>query len=274
MKTLSQVLNYLLPLFYLAVLFVYSQFFFGKKKSWESKTTPALISLLVVHLLEIAIRLTALRAMPLSTAFDALSFLAFSIVLVYLIIELSAKNKASGLFILGFAFIGQVISTFNFSWTLETNKLLTNPMFIVHASLTIMGYTALSLSAIFALMYLIQKYNMKSRHFGIIYDQLPALTYLEFMSIRSVAIGIVLLGVGILLGHLQAIKALGSFWVTDAKVIVTDIVWLLYFSGYILSRLFKWRGRWMAYLSMAGFGILVGGGIVVVLWVQSFHKFV
>ena len=115
---------------------------------------------------------------------------------------------------------------------------------------------------------------MKSRRFGVIYDQLPALTYLEFMSIRSVAIGIVLLGVGILLGHLQAVKVLGFFWSNDAKVIVTDAIWLLYFSGYILSRLFKWRGRWMAYLSMAGFIILVIGGAAVVLWAKSFHKFV
>jgi ABC-type uncharacterized transport system permease subunit len=90
-----------------------------------------------------------------------------------------------------------------------------------------MGYTALSLAAIYALMYIIQNNNLKKRKLGNLFSQLPALTYLEKMSMRSVVTGIVLLGIGLLLGHLQAMELIGEFWPKDMKVIISDAVWLV-----------------------------------------------
>ncbi|MBD3226103.1 MAG: hypothetical protein GF313_15350 [Caldithrix sp.] len=273
MRSISFVLNYLLPVAYLAVVVVYYRIFFHKQKELEQKTTIILSSLLVVHFFEISIRHLALNTIPLSNAFDSLSFLGFSILVVYLIIELTIKNKGTGLFILSFAFVTIFISAFNHQWQKETNALLSSPTFAIHASLTLIGYTALALSAIFAVLYIMQNRNMKSRRFGIIYDQLPAINYLERMSIRSVAIGIILLGVGILLGHWQAAKILDSYWPLDVKVIVSDIIWVVYLITYIFARLLKWRGRWMAYLAVSGFILLVAGSLAVVLLSESFHKF-
>ena len=145
MLSISQFLSYLLPICYLVIVYVYYLIFSGKKKSITSKTTPLLIILLVIHSLEIISRHIVLKTIPLSTVHDAFGFLAFSILFVYLIIELSVKNRGSGLFILSFALILEVIATINLTWTPETNDLLTNPFFAFHASLSIMGYTAFSL---------------------------------------------------------------------------------------------------------------------------------
>jgi HemX protein len=273
MKLLSQFLSYILPVFYLCAIYIYYVIFSGKRKNLESKTLPILTGLLILHGAEIAIRLASLRVMPFSTAFDALSFLAFSILFIYLIIESSIKNKGSGLFILSFAFVLQLISSFNHTWEAETNELLSSPTFTIHASLTIMGYTALSISAIYALMYIIHHQNMKKRRFGAIYQQMPPLNLLESMSIRSVAIGVILLGLGIFMGHVQANTVLGSFWISDPKVIISDIIWILYAASYALSRALKLRGRWMAYLSVSGYLILITSGIVLFTLTESFHKF-
>lgn len=273
MRVVSEFLSYLLPVFYLAVVYVYYNIFFGKRKKLGTYTPYFLTGLLVLHVLEMGIRLFFLNAMPLSTAFDALSFLAFSILTVYFIIELTIRNKASGLFILSFAFLAELVSAFNHSWKIQTSELLSKQTFAIHASITIMGYTALSLSAIYALMYVIQNRNMKKRRFNIIYDQLPALTYLEMMSIRSVFIGIILMGLGVMMGHIQTYLVFGKLWIPDAKVIITDIIWFLYFAGYVGARLYRWRGRWMAWLSLSGFFILLAGGLLVVLLTESFHKF-
>ena len=206
MKTVSFTISFLLPVFYLVIVILYYRIFTGKIKSRLSKTTPLLIGLLVFHIIELALRTSALHTMPLSSIHDATSFLAFSILLVYMIIELSLNNRASGLFILSFAFILEIISTFYLTWEKETSELLTNPYFAIHASMSVMGYTALSLSAIYALMYIIQNRNLKKKKMGLLYTQLPALTYLEKMSIRSVVIGIILLGLGIMHGHFQLRK--------------------------------------------------------------------
>lgn len=273
MKDISQFLSYILPLLYLALIYVYYAIFAEKRKSWSNYTTLFLGILLIIHGFEIGLRHAVLKTIPLSTVHDALSFLSFSILFVYMIIELRLKNKGSGIFILSFAFILELISTFNLTWEAETNELLSSPTFAIHASLSIMGYTAMSISTLYAIMYIIQNHNLKKRNLGKLFTQLPALSFLEMMSIQSAFMGIILLGIGLLLGHIQAEAVMGEFWPNDIKVIATDIVWILYLAGYIIAQFLRVRGRKMAYLSIAGYFILVVGGFLIVYLTETFHEF-
>lgn len=273
MQSFSQILSYVLPVFYLLIVYIYYMIFSGKKKNITNKTTPLLVGLLVIHSLEIVSRHIVLKTIPLSTVHDSFGFLAFSILFVYLIIELTVKNRGSGLFILSLALIFELVATVNLSYTPETNELLSNPFFAVHASLSIMGYTAFSLSAIYALMYILQNHNLKKRNLGKMFHQLPAITYLEKMSMRSVTIGIVLLGLGILLGHFQALKVMGDFWPNDIKVIVSDAVCLIYMVGYFIIKKMNWRGERMAYFAIGSYLILIIGGFLTIYLSESFHQF-
>jgi len=273
MKELSQIISYSLPVLYLVVIYIYYLIFSDKNKSLVHKTTPILLFLVICHLAEIVTRNISLGTMPLSTMHDTYAFIAFSILLVYMISELGLDNRGAGLFVLFFSLILELLSAFNMSWEQETNPLLTNKTFAIHASLSITGYTALSLAAIYALMYIIQNNNLKKRKLGKLFMQLPALTYLEKMSTRSVVTGIVVLGIGLLLGHIQALKLIGEFWPNDMKVIISDAVWLIYLTGYLVIRANKWRGEKIAYISLYGFIVLVIGGGIVIYLSESFHKF-
>jgi HemX protein len=275
MKTLSQIISYSLPILYLVVIYVYYLIFSGKNKSLVNKTTPILLVLVLFHVVEIVTRNIALSTMPLSTTHDAYSFIAFSILLVYMISELGLDNRGAGLFILSFSLVLELLSAFNMSWQPETSELLTSKTFAAHASLSITGYTALSLAAIYALMYIIQNNNLKKRNLGNLFSQLPALTYLEKMSVRSIVTGIILLGIGLILGHYQALvnPKIGVFFPNDMKVIISDAVWLLYIGGYVVTAIKKWRGEKMAYMSLYGFLILIVGGGIIIYMSESFHKF-
>ena len=258
---------------YLLVIYIYYLIFSGKTKTLVTKTTPILLVLVIFHLIEIVTRNIALNTMPLSTTHDAYTFVAFSILLVYMISELGLQNRGAGLFILSFSLILELISAFNVSWQPETNELLTNKTFAVHASLSITGYTALCLAAIYSLMYIIQNNNLKKRKLGNLFSQLPALNYLEKMSMRSVLTGIIVLGIGLLLGHFQALVMIGEFWPQDIKVIISDAVWFVYLIGYIIIAIKKWRGEKMALLSLYAFIILIVGGGIVIYLSESFHEF-
>ena len=183
------------------------------------------------------------------------------------------SERGSGLFILFFAFVLQLISINYLSWEPETNDLITNASFALHASIAIMGYTALSLSAIFATMYLIQKRNLKKRKMGKLFTQLPALNFLERLSIRAVIVGIVLLGIGLIFGHRQAYKTIGSYWPNDIKVMLSDAVWMAYVIGFMLSKKLRWGGKKYAYYSLFLFLILIVGGVFVLYLTESFHQF-
>ncbi len=275
MKILSQILSYILPFLYLAVIYFYYLIYAGRDKRLLNKTTVMLIVLLIIHAAEIVTRHLAIKTIPLSSTQDAFSFLAFSVLFVYMIIEFSIKNRGSGIFILSFAFVFELFSSLQMDWDPETNPLLmqSSSAIHVHTSISIMGYTALALSAIYALMYIIQNNNIKQRNLGKLFNQLPALAYLEKMSIRSVLIGIILLGIGILHGHIVAHNVLGSFWLNDIKVIVSDIIWIVYLIGFLIARGMRWRGLYMAYFSIIGFVIMIIGGYIVKYFVESFHVF-
>ncbi|APF19428.1 cytochrome C assembly family protein [Caldithrix abyssi] len=273
MQTFSLVLSYLLPVFYLIVLSIYYRIYFGNGRKYENRTKIILLLLIIVHGAEIVVRQLFLKAMPLSSTFDALSFLGFSILLVYYIIEKTFENRASGFFILLFAFFPVLISAFQHDWQAESNPLLSDPTFTIHASLNIIGYTALAISAIYALLYLIQYRNIKEKRFTKIFDQLPAVSYLESMSKRAVLIGIILMGIGIFLGHVQTRRAFGQFFYPDPKVIITDLIWLSYLIVYVASHFKKWSARIMAYLSIFGFIILLTGMVIALVVGKSFHEF-
>ena len=273
MKLLCQAINVLLPLLYMIILFIYGIIFFVKNKKLERKTGLFLLLLIFLHGAEIILRSITLSAIPLSTIFDALSFLAFSILIIYYMIEISLKNKMTGFIVLIFPFLLQLISSILYEWNVESNPLLSNPVFALHAAITIIGYTGLTISALYALMYILLNYNIKYHRFGVLYNNLPPLAELEKLSIRSISIGIIILGIGIFLGHLRAYDIFGSFWLKDPKIILTDFIWFIYFLGYLMFRIRNWRGRWMAYLSVAGFIVLFVVNISLIFIIKTFHEF-
>ncbi len=273
MRIYSQALSVILPTIYLLVVFYYGHILFGRSKQIEKQSTWVLIALLIIHATEIALRGLAIGTIPLATKFDALSFLSLIIVTVYLIIELSVKNKGTGFFTLTLAFIIQSISSVLYTWDLTYNPLLKNPVYAVHVVFTIMGYTAICISALYALMYIMLNHNIRNHKLGVIYDKLPSIELLENMSIRSIQIGIITLGIGLFLGHLRAGDVLGSYWPLDAKVLFSDLIWFAYALGYVIAQMRKWRGKWMAYLCLTGFAVLVLANVTILFIENTFHQF-
>jgi ABC-type uncharacterized transport system permease subunit len=273
MKTISQILSLFLPAIYLAVVILNAFIFFGRNKKYENRVPLMIISLIGIHVIHIIFRGLAIKAIPLATKLDALSFLALAIISLILIIELSSENKTTILFALILSFIIQTISSLAYSWEFVPNPLLVNSTYSIHVVLTILGYSAISISALYALLYIMLNHNIKYRRLGIIYEKLPPLRNLERLSIRSVQIGVITLGLGILVGHLQAKQVLGSYWPMDPKVIYNNLIWFGYFLGLVIAQIFRWRGRWMAYLAMVGFGILIFTNIMIIFIDSTFHQF-
>ena len=273
MKTISQIISLFLPVIYLTVLFLNTYIFFGRNKKLENRIPLVIILLIIVHIFHIVLRGLAIQTIPLATKLDALSLLALAIISLILIIELSSQNKTTILFAVFLSFLIQTISSMSYSWELNPHPLLVNSLYTVHVALTILGYSAISISALYALLYIMLNHNIKHHRLGIIYEKLPPLRNLERLSIRSVQIGVITLGLGILLGHIQAKEVLDTYWPMDPKVIYNNIIWFCYFLGLIIAQIFKWRGRWMAYLAMVGFGILIFTNIMIVFIDKTFHQF-
>jgi ABC-type uncharacterized transport system permease subunit len=183
--SLINILNISLPTLYAlawadyALLFFRDDAFAEKTASWLLYFTGTLhgISLLLLTIHQ--------PHLPVATVFEAFSLLAFSVLVVYLLIESRIGVRTTGFFIVGFVFAFQLVSSAFITRPTEVNPLLADPSFVLHASTAVLGYSGMAISAIYGLLYLMLFYDIKKHRFGLIYKQLPSLEVMANFTYRA-----------------------------------------------------------------------------------------
>src|SRR5436190_16065513 len=100
MQNLIGLCEILLPLLYFGNIWAYARAFFSSIKSAEQVRTPLLGTTLLVHALYITFRTAEFHHPPITSVFEILSLIAFTVAFVYSYIELRLKIKSTGYFIL------------------------------------------------------------------------------------------------------------------------------------------------------------------------------
>lgn len=210
------------------------------------------------------------REVPLVNAYNVFSFLALSLLVVYLGLEWRFRVKTTGAFILAVAFGLHGISWQQLDARPELIPRLQDPWFGAHVILAIMGYTAFIVSAIYGLLYLALYRSLKRRTFGLIFRRLPALDLLSRMNAHAALFGLGCLSVAIVLGMVLARNVEASFH-RDPTFLQSLLTWVVY-GGFALAYYpLRWRGNRQVYLSLAGFAVAMGSMAVVLILFRTFH---
>jgi ABC-type uncharacterized transport system permease subunit len=209
------------------------------------------------------------------------TLLAFSLLLIYKIIERRMRVKQTGFLVLGFVFLLQFFhSAFNTASPMH-NELLEDPGYATHAALMLLAYTALTLSFLYAILYLVQLRQLRTRTFGLAFRRLPPLDTLERMSVGSAKLGVPLLFAALATGHLwlyslkDRLDPLDAALLTpfDPKVLASWIIFLVYLTGLIGHRWWGWRGRRMNVLAITIYVLAVLAMGAIHHFFPSFHHF-
>jgi cytochrome c-type biogenesis protein CcsB len=136
-------------------------------------------------------------------------------------------------------------------------SVLTQVIFPVHVTLVIFSYAAFVVTTVCGVMYLIQERELKSKHFGAAFQRLPALNTCDEIGHRSATIGFVLLTLGVVTGIFWNNQRDGRFWHNDPKEVMAIITWFVYLFMMHYRLTAGWRGRRVAWLSIAGFVIVM-----------------
>jgi cytochrome c-type biogenesis protein CcsB len=153
------------------------------------------------------------------------------------------------------------------------NPLLQSFWLLVHISLALLGYSALTLAFLGGIFYLVQERQIKGKKLGFFYRRLPSLEQLDTLNYWCLSLGFALLTGGIIFGSLYAQHTLGRFWSWDPKEVLTLIAWLIY-AVLLHERLtVGWRGRRAAWLAICGFAVLVVTFVGANLWITGYHSF-
>lgn len=226
-----------------------------------------------VHSLALVLRYSEAGHTPITNLHESLSFFAWSIVGVYLLLHLKYRVEVLAAFISPVAAVLIILSSLFPKDILPLAPVLESYWLPIHVIFAFIGNAMFTIAFAAGVMYLIQERQIKSKKIGPFYYRLPALKVLDDLNYRCLTFGFPLLTLGIISGSVWAESAWGSYWSWDPKETWSLITWFLY-AALLHGRLTGgWRGRRAAIFAIVGFGALVFSFLGVNLLFSGLHSY-
>ena len=224
---------------------------------------------------------------PLSNLYESLLFLTWTLLTIYLYIELKTKSKLIGAILIPVALLINGFANLTLSPEMQKSSPLVPALqsnwLMMHVSMMLLSYATLIMGSLLCLLFLvISKYkdiDLKSIDdsslplYNIMLDyyeakllspsnemselgKLKLLQSLDNWSYRIIGLGFPFLTIGIISGGVWANEAWGSYWSWDPKETWALITWLV-FATYLHARITKgWEGKKTAILGGLGFFVI------------------
>ncbi len=212
---------------------------------------------------------------PLTNLYESLVFFAWTIAVIYLLLEKKFRIKTIGAFVSPFPFIIMAYASLNPNDIQPLVPALKSNWLIAHVVSCFVGYAAFAVSFGVSILYLF-KFRAESRPAkpdGALLGYVPSAAALDEIGYKTIAIGFPLLTIGIVTGAFWANVAWGTYWSWDPKETWSLIVWLIY-AAYLHARITRgWRGTRAAVLSIVGFMATIFCYLGVNLILSGLHSY-
>ncbi|SHK41094.1 c-type cytochrome biogenesis protein CcsB [Thermocrinis minervae] len=184
---------------------------------------------------------------PWSNLFEALTFWAFMVGVLYLILELKYHVRLLGALVVPVSFL---LSLFADVYAVkEITPLipaLRSYWLYFHVVTAFLGYAGFTVAFGGALLYLVKE-KFPNLSF------LPSKDLLEEISYKAVVLVFPVWTLSIILGSLWAYEAWGGYWSWDPKEVWSLIVWL-FFGAYLHARqMLGWKGKRTSWMLVFGY---------------------
>ncbi len=239
---------------------IYSVFLWRKGFRQDDRVNYLLLLLAFgFHTLAMIKRGFSFNRCPVNNLYEAITFVGWTITACYLVIGLWHRFRFLGAFAAPVLFALGVFALFP-----ELDKHGPKPDLIrgwssLHASMILLAYGAFGLASVAGLMYLTQERNLKLHKVRALLALLPPMQRLDIAIGRLLAVGFVLLTIGLALGG-KNLRDKGhdyafSFW--DSKIIWSAFVWLLYLGLLVMRLRFSQGGRRVALGAVGSFAFVL-----------------
>ena len=262
----------LVPLALYAAAFVAYTLHFARRTPVSARlATTTLAAATLAHTFIIGMQTMEVGQVPVFDATSAISMFVWLLAVAYLYTEVTTDERAMGVFILPLVIALQAIPAFKASGV--PSSVLRGPLFGVHVSSLMFAYASFALACVIGITYVLLFKEIKTKHLGVFYAQLPSLQVLDQMNQRAIVVGWVFLTIGLVAGVVFASQAhVPAISVQDPKIVVALICWAVYSFELFAARRIGWAGRRTAYLSALGFAIVLLN-FVPISYLTSSHRF-
>ena len=274
-------MNLLTLALYAAAGVAYGIHFARRSPSVGRAATTLLLLGALTHTFAIGMQTMEVRHVPFANPSRAVSTFVWLLALSYLYLEITADERAMGVFILpvmvGLQVIPAVYPGFE-----NADPVLDSPWFWVHVSSLLFAYASFALAGVLGVTYMLQFKEIKKKHLGYFYTRLPSLHVLDAMNSRAVAVGWLFLTIGVVVGVVWTAQAralapgnsnLQAMSLNDPKILIALLTWGVYSFEVFARSTMGWTGRRAAWLSALGFMIVLLNFLPVSYFVTTSHTF-
>src|SRR6185369_2981751 len=215
---------------------------------------------------------------PLSNLYESVVFFAWTIILIYGLIEMKYKYRVVGAFVLPFALLGMSWAQLGLNSGIEPLvPALQSNWLLYHVITCFLGYAAFAVACGISIMYLIKakaEGDVSSEvQAGCVIGMFPSIRVLDDLNYKAIMIGFPLLTLGIVTGAAWANYAWGTYWSWDPKETWSLIVWFVY-AAFLHARITRgWVGKRAAWLSIIGFAATIFCYLGVNLFLSGLHSY-
>jgi len=280
MAVLVAIGNWVLPLLYLGLMIDYGATFFLRTRT--AARSPWLAAVVVLHAGLLAVRAVHLGHPPLAGLPEILSAVAWAMAAVYAVVELASRDRRSGLFVLLLVFLLQYTSSLLAPWWLPAPSMAAAAEGVwprLHLVPALVAYTAFAFAAIYGLMYLVARRDLKDRRFGVFFERLPPLDLLGRMTWQALVIGFVFMTATILTGPLMlappsggdaggasgTLAAMGQPKIL-MKIVTGGMAWLIYAAAVVGRLAARWSPVRIAAVAVAGYAVVMAMLLASAFW--------
>ena len=274
-------MNVLPLILYAAAGIAYAVHFMWRQPQAGRVATTLLILAAFVHTFVIGMQTMEVRHVPFANPSRAVSTFVWLLALSYLYLEVTSDERAMGVFIMPILIGLQTIPAVS-PGVERVDPVLDSPWFWVHVASLLFAYASFALAGVLGLTYVLQFKEIKKKHLGYFYARLPSLQTLDVMNSRAVAVGWLLLTVGVAVGAFWTTQArvaspddpnLQAMALNDPKIFVALLTWGVYSFAVLARRTMGWTGRRAAWLSAFGFAIVLLNFLPINYFVTTSHTF-
>ncbi len=265
---------------------LYLAYAFNKREKLGLYGHRLLTGAVVLHAVSLFVRAVAARTIPehswyvpWSNWFESFSLFALLIAAIFLFIQAKTHLPILGAFVLPwnilallmafsypffsnpnwhFSNLSEFLALVNSARELpKLQPALQSYWMAIHVPVMFTAYASFANAFGVGLAYLVQERQIKSKKPTEMSYRLPPLEDLDRLIYRIIMLAFPVLTLGIMLGARWAYDAWGRYWGWDAKETWAFITWLVYLIYLHMRLVAGWRGRRTAYMSLAGFGVVI-----------------
>ena len=224
-------------------------------------------------------RAAAIRAIPLTRLFESMIVLTIIFGLTYLVLSAAIRQVWFGSVIGWVILVLVLIAGSVITPASKANAAAATPWAIAHGIAMILGIASMLFSATSAFLYLFGKRKLKQKKLSQVVGKMPNLEKLEQMNEHSLEVCFLFLTFGLVSGFGMAVINSAALetsivsWLTDAKIVLIEAVWVILGAMLVLKRTTKLKGGTAAYMTIGAFALFLFAIVGTTVFCNSTHDF-